>query len=116
MAAPVTTSYAQIQDSTGPQTNPTTATVLADSGALPSGMYQVIFVGGCSVAAKLDLQHRNAANSGAISDTITIRVAAGQSSQLIFKFAINKDERIRVLPQANITGEAEAAVQVFRIG
>ena len=115
MATPATVSYAQIQDSTGPQTNPTTATVLADTGALPSGMYQVIFVGGCSVAAKLDLQHRNAANDGVVSDTVTVRVAAGQSSQLVFKFAINKNERLRVLPQANITGEAEAALQVFRV-
>jgi hypothetical protein len=115
MAAPGTTSYAQIQDSTGPQTNPTTATVLADSGALATGMYQVLVVAGCSVAAKMDIQHRNAANGANVSDSVTIRLAAGQSAEFALKFAINSQERIRVLPQASITGEAEAAIQVIRI-
>lgn len=115
MAAPGTTSYGHIQDSTGPQTNPTTATVLADTGALPSGMYQVFIIGGCSVAAKMNVEHRNSENTASVSDNITLRLAAGQSAQFALKFAINTNERIRIVPQAAITGEGEAAVQVFRI-
>jgi hypothetical protein len=115
MASPSTQSYPHVQNSTGPQTNPTTATILADTGVLPGGIYQVFVLVGCSVAAKFSLEHRNASNDANVSDTMVIRAAAGQTGQYAFKFSVNHNERLRIAPQANITGEGEASLQVFRI-
>jgi hypothetical protein len=112
---PSSASYAAYHDSAGKQTNPTTADVLADTGAIPSALYDVRVLVGCSAAATFNIQHRNAANDGNVSDTVLIRAAAGQTGEYIFKYALNTNERIRVVPEANITGSAEATVQAIRI-
>lgn len=108
-------SYAAYHDSAGKQTNPTTATVLADTGAMAGAMYDVRVLVGCSAAATLNVEHRNAANDGTVSDTVLIRVAAGQTGEYIFKYFIKTNERIRVLPEANITGAGEATIQAIKV-
>jgi hypothetical protein len=107
--------YAAYHDSAGKTNNPTTASVLADTGALPGAMYDVRVLVGCSAAATFNVQHRNAANSGNVSDTVLIRAAAGQTGEYILKYALNKDERIRVVPEANITGDAEITIQAIKV-
>lgn len=114
MAAP-SASYPAIHDSAGKQTNPTTATVLADTGAASASLYEVRVFVGCSAAATFNIQHRNAANDGNISDTVTLRAAAGQTAEYVLKYHLNQSERIRVLPEANITGDAEATIQAIRV-
>jgi hypothetical protein len=108
-------SYAPVLDAIAPQTNPTTASVLADTGALPSALYEVRAMVGCTVAAIFQLQRRNAANGANVGDVVYIRAAAGQTGEYILKYEINKDERLRILPAANITGDAEATIQVERM-
>lgn len=107
-------SYPAYHDACTPQTNPGTSTVLVDTGALPAALYEVRVSPGCSVAAIFTLQHRNSSNDGNVSDPILIRAAAGQTGEYIYKFALNANERLRVLPYAAITGDAEAAIQAIR--
>lgn len=110
-----TASYAPVIDASAVETNPTTATILADTAALPSALYEVRCVVGSSVAAIFVLERRNAANGANVGDPVNLYAAAGQSGEYVFKFEVNKDERFRVRPQANITGTAAAALQVERI-
>lgn len=102
-------------NTTGKQTNPTTSDVLADSGALPGAIYEVRVFVGCSVAATFVVQHRDAANSGNVGSVPVLRAAAGQTAEYVYTMAFNTNERVRVLPEANITGAAECAVEVTRI-
>jgi hypothetical protein len=112
--AQATSSYPAYHDSQGKQTNPTTSTSLADTGAMPSALYEVRVLVGASVASTFNVLHRNAADSGNISDTVMIRAAAGQTAEYVFKYSINTNERIRVVPETSITGDAEATVQAIR--
>jgi hypothetical protein len=107
--------YAAYHDSAGKVTNPTTAEVMADTGALPGALYEVRIMVGCSAAATFNVQHRNAANDGNVSDTVIIRAAAGQTGEYILKYALVKNERIRVLPEANITGLGEVTLQAIKV-
>ena len=112
---PATAIYAAIHDTQGKQTNPTTSTVLADTGVLPGALYEVRVLVGCSAAATMNVEHRNAANDGTISDTVLLRVAAGQTGMYVLKFDVKTNERIRVVPEANITGAAESTLQAIRV-
>lgn len=115
MAAITNASFSPVHDCGGTLTNPTTGTVLADTGQLPAGLYEMRVAVGSSVAATYSVQHRNAANSGFVSDTTTIRGAAGQTGEYVFKYSIQVNERLRVLPQDNITGDAEATINAVRV-
>lgn len=113
MASP-SASYPSTRNSAGSTTNPGTSDVLADTGALSAGLYEVRICVGCSVAAAFNFQHRNAAN-GATNETIVIRAAAGQTGEYVFKFNVNTNERLRALPAAVITGVAEITIEATRI-
>lgn len=113
--ATFTASYGPVIDSTTPQTNPQTTDILADSGPMQSGMYEVRVTCGCTVAAVFQFEHRNAANDANVTDPIVIRAAAGQTGEYVFKYHLNTNERVRVRPQANITGGGEASVSLFRV-
>lgn len=108
-------SYPPIHDSQGTQTNPGIATVLADTGAVASRLYDVKVLVGCSVAAILAVQVRDSANATTNQDEVIIRAAAGQTGEYVFKFALNTNERVRVLPKVAITGDAEATVQLVAV-
>lgn len=89
------------------ETNPTTATVMATSGALDSGVYNVKVVVGCSVAATFNIE---IAGTSYIAYT-----AAGQSAEFVFENMYLQDTNtVRVLPESNITGTAAASVFVYR--
>lgn len=108
-------SYAPVLNSSSPQTNPTTSTVLADTGALPAALYEARVTCGCTVAAIFQIQRRDTSNGSNVGSVIYIRAAAGQTGEYVFKYELNSNERIRVLPAANITGDAEASVSVERM-
>lgn len=97
-------------------TNPTTASVLADTGALVAGQYQFRVACGANAAAIFDIQHRNAANDGNITNEVPIVFTpANASGEFIFDFQIAASERVRVVPNANITGDAAVTIQWERI-
>jgi hypothetical protein len=114
MAGP-SASYGPVNNFGAVTTNPLAASsVLADTGALSAGLYEVRIFVGCSVAAIFKVQHRDSTNASTNS-TINLRAAAGQTAEYVLKYDVNTNERIRVLPQANITGDAEVSLQAVRV-
>lgn len=109
-----TVSYAPLYFTATPTTNPTSGTVIVDSGALTQGMYELRLLPGASAAALFTLQHRDSTNASNIA-AISIRAAAGQTAEYVLKFAVNSNERIRLVMGANLTGDAEGALQIERI-
>lgn len=100
----------------GEQTNPTTSTVLATTGAKPAGRYIAWITIATDAAAQFDIQHRNAADSGNISNEVmTVYVPANDTRQFAVGLVLAADERIRVVPNANITGVAVATINWQRI-
>jgi hypothetical protein len=109
-------SYPVTSDASADETNPTTSTILADSGAMPSAVYAVTVLVGASAAAKFLVQVRNAANDANIGDAHIIYCAAGAGLAVPFTFALNKNERVRVTMHTNLTGTGAASVQLQRCG
>lgn len=107
---------APIIDTQGTKTNPTTATVMADTGALNSGIYDVLVMSSTDTAgAKMQLEHRNAANDGTVSDTAPWRLSANAPAEFKGIYFIDHNQRIRVMMTSNLTGDAEATLFVQRI-
>jgi hypothetical protein len=109
--------YPITRASSASESNPTTATILADTGALATGgIFEARFILGASAAAIFALQRRNAANDATVGDVVLVYVAAGQSECPVLRFEIEADERIRVTMGANLTGTAAATVAAQRVG
>ena len=104
-----------IIDSQGEQTNPTDATVMADTGVLDSGFYEVLVTASASADAHFDLQRRNTANDGNTGDTIVFYAAAGAPVQLIFTYFVNDGERLRVIMDDALTGTAAVGISATRV-
>lgn len=100
--------------SEGTQTDPTTTDVLADTDKQSAGLYEVrVFVGG-AVDATYAVQRRNAANDANVGDAIVLR-GGTTTAEYVLTLTLETDERVRVLPSANVTGDVEAAIQIERL-
>jgi len=114
----------------GPVTTPSTWTnnplidaVLADTGALPAGIYEVRVVAGADAACRMRLEHRNAANDANLSDTpIIFPVGANAPVEFVVVLECHSTkasggvggERFRVAMDAALTGNAAATVNVVK--
>ncbi len=98
-------------------TNPTTNTVMADSGAVTAdGNYEARIILSQSANAVYSLQRRNAANDGNVSPyPIILYGSGGISSQYALLVRLNTSERLRVLMGGNLTGDAQVVVQIERM-
>lgn len=103
---------APIIESAGEQTNPSDADVIADTGALAAGIYEVRVTVGASAAADVALERRNAANSGNVGDVPVIKVPAGQTCQYVFTYKLELSERLRVIMDDALTGTIAATLNV----
>lgn len=104
---------APILNSAGEQTNPTTATVLADTGAVPyGGYYEARVIVSADATAQFDVQRRNAANGANVGSVVTFYCPANDSRQIVLLYTLEAGERIRVMVNQNLTGVAVATVQV----
>jgi hypothetical protein len=93
----------------GAKTDPADTTVLADSGALSAGTYEIRALLGANTQTEVDVQHRNAANSGNI---VAHRVYTGPNSGMyVFTMTLADGERVRVAMAAALTGHAAASLQ-----
>jgi hypothetical protein len=99
-------------------TNPADQTVLADTGPLnvsgPAGTWvdHLFAVTGCSnVALVYDIQHRDATNTTNLN-VLRRRFGPGVDDKpFANKLAIGPNERLRVILQGSVTGEAQAAIE-----
>lgn len=123
-----------VYDTQGEQTNPTTATVLADTGQLGNsiaspmsgtalitgggGIYEVLVVINSEVASVTEyvVQRRNAANGANVGDVPILYCPASSIHSELLRFEAESGERFRVLPNANITGDVTVTIQAQRVG
>ena len=101
--------------SAGELTNPTTSTDLADTGAMPGGIYEVTAIASCTVAGEILVTRRNAADSADVGTGVIWYIAAGVPYGFPLKFALEPNERIVMRPNANITGVAVGNLIAQRI-
>lgn len=102
-------------DAGAKETNPDTTDVMADSGALSAGIYDVRVIIGASAAAIFQVERRNADNDASVGDVVILYCAAGQSAQFALPYVLEEGERVRVMMNANLTGTAAAAINVERL-
>lgn len=97
-------------------TNPADTTVIVDTGQLDEGNYLFGFIMESSVAANVDVQHRNAAN-GANIDFVRIRISDAGTEYPLFpsKIKIETNQRIRLVMSGGITGEIQANIFYIRV-
>lgn len=101
--------------SEGLKTNPASADVVADTGALPAGIYEVIGIFGQSAAAVYTVQRRNAANGANVGDTVDVHGPAAATAVVPLRYEILTGERIRVVMQASLTGTSSVALIPQRV-
>lgn len=97
-------------------TNPADTTVIVDTGQLEEGNYLFGFIMESSVAANVDVQHRNAANSANV-DFMRIRISDAGTEYPLFpsKIKIETNQRIRLVMSGGITGEIQANIFYIRV-
>lgn len=97
-------------------TNPSSGDITVDTGALSEGNYLFGFLVTTSVAAIIDIQHRNAANSANINSFRT-RASQEGTGHILFpsKIRIATSERIRMVMGGTITGELQASIFYVKI-
>lgn len=103
--------------------NPGAGVVLADTGSLPAGVYDVRVTAGADTACRMRLEHRNAANHGNLADSPIIFVV-GQSAPVELVFVLEcgstkapgglGGERFRVAMDAALTGNVCATINVVK--
>lgn len=123
--------YPLLTDSQGEQTNPTTATVMADTGALGNaytsdigaqtyykgggGIYEVTGSASATATAEFVIQLRNAANGANVGDTQVFYCGANTTVPFFFKFEVENGQRIRVMMNTNLTGDAVVDITAQRV-
>lgn len=109
---------------TGPQTAPGAGTVLADTGALPAGTYDLRFLTSSNSNSVLTetfmVQHRNAANAANLAtwEYVTILSASNNVGAITYAlgYILALNERIRIInSQAGEGGTSQVAVIFARI-
>lgn len=104
-----------IRDSQGEQTNPTTTVVLADTDELGdaaggTGTYEVLVVASATATAEFVVQLRNRANSVNVGDVHIFYVAANTTVSVPLRYSVESGQRVRVLINTNLTGDAVVSV------
>lgn len=102
-------------ESEGRQTDPTSGTLMADSGAVPKGGVYRAYIGcSASAAAIFTIQRRNAANSDNVGNVMSKDVGPG-AAEFHYTFTLAASERVRVVMGANLTGGASCDVQLEQV-
>jgi hypothetical protein len=97
----------------GEKVDPASGTPLADTGQLAAGKYEIRALLGANTQTVLDLEHRNATNTG---NVILHRVYVGPNSGMyVFTMELALNERVRVVMGAALTGHATASLQTREV-
>lgn len=109
--------------SAGSQNNPTTSTILADTGPIAQvGDYMAQVIICCDAISTVNIQWRTADNSANVALTINgvtnvqeqrvfFNVAGGGIAEFVIPMRINNaNERLRVVPNATVTGNVSASI------
>lgn len=112
--------YPVLIGSEGELTNPSSGDVAADSGAIASedgggGVYEALVNVSSTALAEFAVQRRNAANGANVGTAPIIYCPANSGRDPVFRFEIERGERIRVVLNANLTGTCVANITVQRV-
>ena len=105
--------------SAGLQTAPGAGTIMADTGALPAGVYDVLISWNGredNIATNWSLQHRNAANAANLMAMILVtQIAAGAfaANTLAIGYTLANNERLRVITNTATTGGRIFSATIF---
>lgn len=110
----------------GTITNAAAAAVMADTGAVNSGLtgiyspsgggiYEVTVNASSSVDATLTVQRRDAANANTVGSQPIIRVVAKGSVTVPYRFELLPGERVRVLNNTLLAGDSEVTINAQRV-
>jgi hypothetical protein len=99
----------------GIKADPTANTVMADTGTLPMGLYEMRIFAGADALAKFQIQRRNAANGANVGAAPILFAAAGQTAQYVLTVSLETNERVRVLMYASLSGNADVTIQYERV-
>lgn len=101
----------------GLQSNPSAATILADTGARsgPAGSTETILelrlLATSSAVCGIEIQHRNAANNANVWQH-AFRLAADAAINIELPVTIANGERVRVVMLTSPTGQVQASLRV----
>jgi len=98
-----------VWESEGAQTNPTASQVMADTGALAEGLYDIRVICGATAAGSWVINRRNAANGADVGDQPVIYTAANTSQWVQVTMSLEAGERVRVT-SGGLTGSASALI------
>ena len=109
-----------LRASIGEATNPTATTVMADLGALNdnaggTGTYEALVVASATALAEFSIQLRNANNSGNVGVEHIFYVTANSATAIPFRFTVELNQRLRVVMNANLTGDAVVNLQAQKV-
>ena len=112
--------YPIVRDSAGEQTNPTTSTVMADTGHRAlftggTGFYEVLCAASTTANAQFQLEVRNRANDATVGDAHVFYCPANQTVAVPFRVQLESEQRLRIMMNANLTGDAAATVVAQRV-
>lgn len=97
--------------SEGDKLNPGSLEVLADTGALAAGNYEMRVFAGTTLSSSVLVQRRNAANAANVGVAPRLYTAANLTAEYVFTFRLEASERVRVLMGEALTGTAHGAIQ-----
>lgn len=96
---------ASTASATSEETNPQTTTALATFIATATGKYLLHIFIGATAACILNLERRNAANDGTTwSFRMDFTGATAAPVEYVLRVDLTASERVRLIPDANVTG------------
>lgn len=114
--------YPVVRDGNAFTTDPTSGTVVADSGEVTeaqggAGVYEVTAIVSSTAQARVELQHRNAENDATLGDAHPFICGEGNTVALPFRVSLTAlGQRVRLVMSASLTGDLAANLIVQRVG
>lgn len=95
----------------GQKTNPSSGTVLADTGQLLAQEWRATIILSATALANVKLQHRNANNNGNVKEqNFSVLSSTLLHLPLLAISVTNADERVRVVTDGVILGNVQASI------
>lgn len=104
-----------VLDTQGEKSNPTPGTVLADTGALPGGVYHVTAIASSTSAAmaKWFIQSRDSANSANVGDVPTFYTYGTVTADVGLEMMVNEGGRFRIMADT-VSGTCAGTIVAVR--
>ncbi len=101
-----------LKSTAGIQTNPSTATIVAEISSLAEGLYETRWAVGASTGAIVLLEHclSTGLGSTAIRDQTAVYTVSNGSGEYVFAYSAQTGDRFRVRTNSSFTGSIAAKI------